>query len=513
MDLLKQALLSVLEVSLSTTVVVSALLLAAPFLRKRYAAKWRYYIWIALAFRLVVPVNFSLPERGIEINIPEAAAVSAVDIPGEGVLAIPQAAKAGERAAGFSVLDCAAVLWLTVSFCIIMVHICSYLHARRKLMKSGRRMEEEAWLLQLFHVERELNIRKRITVIRHRNAAGPMLIGFFRPIIVIPERISGGEEMFFILKHELIHFKRHDTFFQFLFMAAGAIHWFNPMIALMRREAAVDMELSCDEGVIEGVSYGERKAYTETLMATIDKQYGRTNPLTTQFYGGKKVMKRRFRNILSRSRRKRGLFLLAVVACMTFALGMMTGCAAVRTEPSEHPAGQEEKAQDVNDQGLLQGETSVLNEAAEEQDNTPQPENAPGQGESEEARLQDGQMPADEPDSGRMPDLSEDAREIMQVANAFSMAYFGKDQEVIREHLADSYDEDIEVYTDSELTGATGMTVLKGLEEVGTCEIGDTRTVSVEYSRAEMGEGFLYLTLGMVKQEDGWKVDFYGLEM
>lgn len=93
------------------------------------------------------------------------------------------------------------------------------------------------------------------------------------------------------------------------------------------------------------------------------------------------------------------------------------------------------------------------------------------------------------------------------------MAYFGKDQEVIREHLADSYDEDIEVYTDSELTGATGMTVLKGLEEIGTCEVGDTRTVSVEYSRAEMGEGFLYLTLGMVKQEDGWKVDFYGLEM
>lgn len=35
------------------------------------------------------------------------------------------------------------------------------------------------------------------------------------------------------------------------------------------------------------------------------------------------------------------------------------------------------------------------------------------------------------------------------------------------------------------------------------------------YGRIIQGgeEGFLYLTLGMVKQEDGWKADFYGLEM
>lgn len=63
MDLLRNILLSVVEVSVSTGVIVLILLLSAPFFHRRYAARWRYYIWIALAVRLVVPVNFSLPER------------------------------------------------------------------------------------------------------------------------------------------------------------------------------------------------------------------------------------------------------------------------------------------------------------------------------------------------------------------------------------------------------------------------------------------------------------------
>lgn len=45
----------------------------------------------------------------------------------------------------------------------------------------------------------------------------------------------------------------------FLSMLATAVHWFNPVVWLMQREAAVDMELACDERVVFAVSGTEIK--------------------------------------------------------------------------------------------------------------------------------------------------------------------------------------------------------------------------------------------------------------
>ncbi len=49
--------LSILGISVSIGLVVMGLLLLAPFLSKRYAAKWKYLIWIFLALRLLVPFS------------------------------------------------------------------------------------------------------------------------------------------------------------------------------------------------------------------------------------------------------------------------------------------------------------------------------------------------------------------------------------------------------------------------------------------------------------------------
>ena len=49
--------LTVLEISVSVSLVIVFLLLVSPFLNRRYAAKWKYLIWIFLAVRLLVPVS------------------------------------------------------------------------------------------------------------------------------------------------------------------------------------------------------------------------------------------------------------------------------------------------------------------------------------------------------------------------------------------------------------------------------------------------------------------------
>lgn len=230
-------------------------------------------------------------------------------------------------------------------------------------------------------------------------------------------------------------------------------------------------------------------------------------------------MKRRFQNILGQSGRRRGFLLLAFVACMTLILGTMTGCAVTQTESSDSAKAQADEGQTQGEQEISRQEdgfapseeqtdgTMSGSEDAAKQDQAPDT--------SDEVRQQDGQAQtehASEQGSDSQPPYSEDALEIMEVANALALAYFDGDQEKIRDCLADSYDGEIDVYTDAG-PGLTGMISVKGVGDIKEAEIGDTQTVSVMFNMLDTGEGLRYLTLEMVKQEDGWKVDFYGLEM
>lgn len=121
------------------------------------------------------------------------------------------------------------------------------------------------------------------------------------PVLILPEACYSPEELYFILKHELVHFKRKDLYVKLLLVAANGVHWFNPLVWIMRKEAAVDMELSCDERVIQGADHMARKAYTEPLFSTLHRRCARKTALSTQFYGGKRIMKNGF-NIFSSER-------------------------------------------------------------------------------------------------------------------------------------------------------------------------------------------------------------------
>lgn len=97
----------------------------------------------------------------------------------------------------------------------------------------------------------------------------------------------------------------------------------------------MDMELSCDEKVVEGADYAVRKAYTETLFSMLHKRHIRKTPLSTQFYGGKDIMKKRFQNILRKRGKKNGAGLLLCAIAFTFIFGALIGCSVSREETKD----------------------------------------------------------------------------------------------------------------------------------------------------------------------------------
>lgn len=57
-----------------------------------------------------------------------------------------------------------------------------------------------------------------------------MLTGFLRPVILLPEKHFETDELEFIFRHELIHYKRRDLVIKFLSVIAVSLHWFNPFV-------------------------------------------------------------------------------------------------------------------------------------------------------------------------------------------------------------------------------------------------------------------------------------------
>lgn len=314
--------LSFLEISIPLSLIIAVLFLFTPFLNKRYAAKWKYWIWIVLALRLIIPLggNGGLPvgdrqpqretltSSESEKTAPDALADGTargrviVEIPARMTTPIvTQPEKAGSN---ISTLDIIAFIWMLGSLLFISVHLVSYFHYKHQILKKGKIIKDNDVLRLLLKLKHELHINCTVSVIEYPEAASPLLIGFCNHILVLPKEQYKSEELFFILKHELVHLKRGDIYLKLLFAVANAVHWFNPLIWIMQREATVDMELSCDERVTQGTNYATRKAYTETLLSTLHKQSAKKTVLSTRFYGGKQIMKKRFKNILAKKERR-----------------------------------------------------------------------------------------------------------------------------------------------------------------------------------------------------------------
>lgn len=493
--MMKDIFLSLFEISVSASLVIFMLLVLSPYLNKRYAAKWKYLMWIAVALRLTIPFHFSMPDRVLVINVPEQIITPIV---ADTENAVPIMLDTETDLVEVTVLDIIAYLWGAGGVLFLSVHLLCYWHYKHKLIENALPIEEDRILLQICKLSGELRIKPEIRVVRNFSAGSPMMIGFLKPVLVLPDNNCSEEEMFFILKHELIHYKHHDIYFKLLFVIVNAIHWFNPLVYIMRKEAVVDMELYCDESVIRQTDITERKAYTEALFSTMDRQYKKGTALTTQFYAGKKIMKKRFKNILLKSNKKNGWLVCVCVICLTLMSGAMVGCSVVKNLPFEVKAQTNLTDMMPSENGDTQTVLPV--------DNTDTPYDPP---KTDHADTQT--LPAQEPDTNgnSRGNLSADAQEIKNLVEEFAAAYFDGNIDAVQRLLPETYDWDIDVY---EGTGTISDITLKGLPETDEQPEGTVLVISMEHRNSDFGDTLQYLTIELIKQNGRWEIQFYGLE-
>lgn len=377
--------LTVMEISISISLLIAALLLFAPLLNKRYAAKWKYWIWVLLALRLILPFHgadvgaladsllhagsrsaMRSGERDVdsfpEQTVPQGRIV--IGIPAQMTIPIAPPSEGSER--HITPLDVTAYIWMAGCLTFVLVHLISYLHYKRQALRRGNAVTDNEILRRVFQLKRELRIKGSVRIIEYPEAASPMMIGFLEPVLILPEIRYDPVEQYFILKHELVHLKRRDVYVKLLLVAANAVHWFNPLVWIMQKEAAVDMELSCDERVTQGADHAVRKAYTETLLSTLHRGCAGRTVLSTQFYGGKQIMKKRFQNILRKTGKKNGAVILMCSLLLTVSLGTLVGCSVTNENRGAVSSQAESGSSQFSSAADAPGASNAENQASSE---------------------------------------------------------------------------------------------------------------------------------------------------
>lgn len=125
-----------------------------------------------------------------------------------------------------------------------------------------------------FFTMRELKNSKHLydNVYASNQVTSPAVYGIFRPKIILPAWMTGHPDLEYILRHERTHIRRLDNFRRVLAFASAALHWFNPFSWIFLKCFLSDLEVACDETVLQKCSESEKKQYALALVSGAEKR-------------------------------------------------------------------------------------------------------------------------------------------------------------------------------------------------------------------------------------------------
>ena len=94
----------------------------------------------------------------------------------------------------------------------------------------------------------------------------PFVLGIIRSRIYIPFRMPKQEQAY-ILAHEECHIRRLDPLWKLIAFLLLAVYWWNPLVWIAFFYMVRDMEMSCDEAVIEQFGNEIKQGYSNSLLS------------------------------------------------------------------------------------------------------------------------------------------------------------------------------------------------------------------------------------------------------
>lgn len=380
--------INILEISITSAAAIGIILFISGLAESRFRKKWRYWVWLLLAIYLIIPFKFDFPDAPIRVEIPPHEMIITekteniskpedYEIISGGLSTGMQNEHAvgteiigtGEQNSSlstdvspkdeiseeplsttprifiFPLVFLGAVIWASGAVIVCGWNIAMYLRFVTRSTPWNREIKNEEVLSLFEWIKEDMGVSKRVRIFENRLIKSPMMVGFIKPKVLLPAEELLPEEYEFVIRHELTHFKRGDIWYKFLLMLAASVHWFNPMVGTMCRYAENDIEITCDAAVMKAMEGDRRQEYCATILNIMRR--GQNSPLllSTSFYGGAKILKKRFAAILE-PRAHRGIVLFIIAMLVIAISGTLVACTTAEI-PSVKEEQQQEQQEDT----------------------------------------------------------------------------------------------------------------------------------------------------------------------
>jgi beta-lactamase regulating signal transducer with metallopeptidase domain len=334
-------------------------------LRRRVKAVVRYWIWLLVLAKLILPPSFSsptgvaywvggkLPTLSGQIE-PLAEESSTPSLPADGTL-VPSEPRGPDwrpdnaPLVSHAALRDASITWqaLVLSGWAVVVIVMAVLLARRalfihRLVAQSREPGQETVEL-LRQCARRMGVRTDLAVKLSPLSASPSVCGLRRPVILIPEGMLSQlpvHELRSVLFHELGHIKRGDLWLNLLQAVLQVVYFYHPLLWAANVRIRRVREQAVDETVLAALG-DEAEDYPRTLLSVSRAAFGQPT-LSLRLLGvveSEKALMDRIRHMVSRPFPKNarlgllGLAAIAVIAAVL--LPMARGTETRRSETSQ----------------------------------------------------------------------------------------------------------------------------------------------------------------------------------
>lgn len=313
----------ILYSSFSMSIVIIIFLGFNYIVLNKFRAKVQYYSWLIIALGLIIPfrpfeinyININLDKEYSNIQKISSENYSKNEI--KEINKNVTTMEYEENYIDFDIYKILFYIWIIGLFFNLIKYVLKHIYFLKYLKRWSIDVNEYEVINILECLKKELNIKRNINIKKCNITLSPMLIGYFKPEIIIPEMNFCNYSTKLFIKHEIIHYKRKDLLYKYFIVFVTLIHWFNPIVYLMSKFISILCEISCDDEVILNENYDSRLKYTESIINIAKNKIKQKTVFSTNFMGGVKSMKNRIYNIMNTNNKKMGISAIVLSAVLT----------------------------------------------------------------------------------------------------------------------------------------------------------------------------------------------------
>ena len=313
----------IISMSLMSITAICATLLFKKILSHRLSPKAHLYIWIPIVLNLIIPHSFS-SKLSVYNYVPDEKVIPVFFTFNS---TMDTSLTTSIHTSSQLSVNPTFIIWITGLILSFVIPIISYYKFKKSLICSD---------ISSASIDNEIKIRfsKIPRVMICKNEISPMILGIFRPIIIIPESVIknfSDKQLSVVVLHEFVHLKRKDRYVNLLLMICTSLHWFNPLVRYMCKQIRHDLENVCDEITMRSLDKTHQKIYADTILDILEITTIRfINSMSSTMASTKKTLKSRIINICNFPKER--LKLIALPCAIIISTTLLSGAVSKKAE-------------------------------------------------------------------------------------------------------------------------------------------------------------------------------------